>query len=292
MLARLSLKSEPLWLRWQGTSHSLFHPLLLLPGDGGEGVQVEAALLLACSPLLRRTLPSNFCCSHSDMSVILPSTTSAPLAHLAQIIAEGNVTIANEALADFGALLTLLEVDMDRTTKGKTARKKTQEEEWNLSSNQLPRLLSPPQTPPSSAAKARNSTIGSPKSVQTLTCVSQKPPKDLSTTPGPAPASSLLVSIPLKSLSSETVQKISCTQENQTCPWSSEARAASPTPRGKAAPLPRSCPSRPPVTCIFCDITMPIGTDQGLYLQHLEVPFALYLYPTIALLSCVLQGQI
>ena len=106
MLARLSLKSEPLWLRWQGTSHSLFHPLLLLPGDGGEGVQVEAALLLACSPLLQRTLPSNFCCSSSDMSVILPSTTSASLVHLAQIIAEGNVSIANEALADFGALLT------------------------------------------------------------------------------------------------------------------------------------------------------------------------------------------
>ena len=217
MLARLSLKSEPLWLRWQGTSHSLFHPLLLLPGDGGEGVQVEAALLLACSPLLRRTLPSNFCCSHSDMSVILPSTTSASLAHLAQIIAEGNVTIANEALADFGALLTLLEVDMDRTTDGETARNKMQEEEWNLSSNKLPRMLSPPQTPPS-AAKARNSTSGSSKSVQTLTCVSQKPPKDLSTTPTPAPATSLLVSIPLKSLSSETVQKISCTQENQTCP--------------------------------------------------------------------------
>ena len=159
-----------------------------------------------------------------------------------------------------------------------------------MSSNKLPRLLSPPQTPPS-AAKARNSTSGSSQSVQNPTCIAQKPPKDLSTTPSPAPSSSLLVSIPLKSLSSETVQKINCTQENQARSLSSEAQAASPTPRGKAAPLPR-LPSRPPVTCIFCDITMPIGTDQGLYLQHLEVPFALYLYLTIALLSCVLQGQI
>ena len=180
---------------------------------------------------------------------------------------------------------------MDRTTEGATARKKRQKEEWKLSSNKLPRLLSPPQTPPS-AAKARNSTSGSSQSVQNPTCSDQQPPIDLSTTPSPAPSSSLLVSIPLKSLSSETVQKINCTQENQARSLSSEAQVASPTPGGKAASLPRPCPSRPPVTCIFCDLAMPIGTDQGLYLQHLEVPFAFYLYPTIALLSCVLQGQI
>merc|ERR1712010_394478 len=35
-------------------------------------------------------------------------------------------------------------------------------------------------------------------------------------------------------------------------------------------PLPRLSPSRPTVTCIFCDATMPFGTDQGSYLQHLE----------------------
>ena len=171
---------------------------------------------------------------------------------------------------------------MDRTTEGKTARRrKRRKEEWKFSSNKLPRLLSPPPTPPTTA-KARNATSGSLKSVQNPTYVSSgppspKPPKDLSTTPSPAPASSLVVSIPLKSLSSETVQKITCTQENQTRSSSSEVQAASPTPRGKAVPLPRSCLSRPPVTCIFCDITMPIGTDQGLYLQHLEVPFVMFL---------------
>ena len=47
MLARLSLKSVPLWLQQE---QQLYHPMLLLPGDGGQGVQVEAALLLACSP--------------------------------------------------------------------------------------------------------------------------------------------------------------------------------------------------------------------------------------------------
>ena len=31
-------------------------------------------------------------------------------------------------------------------------------------------------------------------------------------------------------------------------------------------------PSLPPVTCIFCEVTMPIGTSQDIYLQHLEVP--------------------
>jgi len=39
----------------------------------------------------------------------------------------------------------------------------------------------------------------------------------------------------------------------------------------KDSPLPRLYPTRPPVTCIFCDTIMPIGTDQGSYLQHLEV---------------------
>ena len=96
MLARLSLKSEPLWLQNQRTCSSLFHPLLLLPGDGGEAVQVEAALLLACSPLLRRTIPSNSCCYSSAMTVMLPSSTAAALQHLAQIVAQGSVTIASK----------------------------------------------------------------------------------------------------------------------------------------------------------------------------------------------------
>ena len=64
MLSRLSSGSGPLWLQQQSfpsSSATLFYPLLLLPGDGGEAVEVEAPLLLAFSPLLRRTLASTCC---------------------------------------------------------------------------------------------------------------------------------------------------------------------------------------------------------------------------------------
>ena len=89
-------------------------PLLLLPGDGGEAVEVEAAFLIACSPLLRRTL-STFC-SCSSTTVMLPSATSAALHHLAQMLSHGSVTVASDTLTDLGALLALLEVDIGRST--------------------------------------------------------------------------------------------------------------------------------------------------------------------------------
>merc|ERR1719370_847500 len=68
-------------------------------------------------------------------------------------------------------------------------------------------------------------------------------------------------------LEAKTVQKIAAKQALPKCLLpSSESQPASP----KTKPLPTSS-SRPPVTCIFCDITMPFGTDQNTYLQHLEV---------------------
>ena len=305
MLARLSLKSEPLWLQNQRTCSSLFHPLLLLPGDGGEAVQVEAALLLACSPLLRRTIPSNSCCYSSAMTVMLPSSTAAALQHLAQIVAQGSVTIAIEALADFGALLTLLEVDMDRTTSDKKIVKKKENGKCKLSPNSSSKMLSPPPTPPNAS---RNSTLGSAKSIECpfpipsvlppqevnpdLPSIPSSPgniksgqrppdPPALTSPPNPALAVSLLISIPLEKLSPKTVKKITIAQENP-CPFpSSEVKTSNLESEGNVVPLPKLCPmpppssrlpSLPPVTCIFCEVTMPIGTSQDIYLQHLEVP--------------------
>ena len=49
-------------------------PLLLLPGDG-DGVAIEASLLLATSPLLRTLATSSPSCSCSSHMVNIPSTT-------------------------------------------------------------------------------------------------------------------------------------------------------------------------------------------------------------------------
>jgi len=280
MSARLSLKSKPLWLHQQRTSPSFYHPLLFLPGNGGEGVQVEAALLLACSPLLRRTLPSTLCCISSGMTVILPSSTSAALKHLAQIVVQGSVTIAIEALADIGSLLTLLEVDidahLDKTTDGKAAARK-KEYKLKLSSNSSPRLLTPPRTPPTVSKKltSGNTTSNSDESSSSTSSEppSQKTQRELSTSPSPGPALplSLVISIPMKCLTSKTVQKITTAQGNLKSLSSSDVKAASPEEEKQVLLSPRPCPSRPPVICIFCDIAMPVGTDQTLYLQHLEL---------------------
>ena len=55
---------------------------------------MEASLLLACSPLLRRTLASSTCCgscSGAPATVLLPSTTSAALNQLGQVLVLGSV---------------------------------------------------------------------------------------------------------------------------------------------------------------------------------------------------------
>ena len=148
MTTELVLRSGLPWLQHQRQrSQSLpLQPLLLLSGDGDsdEGVEVEAALLLACSPLLRRTLSSTSCCTCSAITVVLPSTTSLALGHLAQMLRKGSVTIASDALTDLGALLALLEVDIGRTTGVK--RKAAHESESGASAlpETSPKMHSPP----------------------------------------------------------------------------------------------------------------------------------------------------
>merc|ERR1712013_548294 len=74
----------------------------------------------------------------------------------------------------------------------------------------------------------------------------------------------LLISIPFGRLSSHIVQRIIAKQGIPNSPLSSyEAEPSS--LKTKILPI------RPPVSCIFCDIALPIGTDQDTCLQHFEV---------------------
>ena len=267
MWARLSSRSGARWLRQQTTtSPSLHYPLLLFPGDGGEDVQVEASLLLACSPLLRRTLHPLSCCNFSIMTVVLPSMTSASLKHLVQIVSHGSVTIASSELANFRDLLSMLEIDLDKTSPANEVAVKTLGGELKLYSKADQGLLSPPSTPyyastdSTSENEIRDQSLSSTPSganSQGITEANFKPPHTV--TP-------LLISIPFGRLSSQTVQRITAKQETPNSPLSSyEAKPSS----LKTKVL----PTRPPVSCIFCDIALPIGTDQDTCLQHFEVVF-------------------
>ena len=61
-------------------------------------MEVEAHLLLACSPLLRLTLAASTCCgscSSAPATVLLPSTTSAALNQLVQVYALREASIGS-----------------------------------------------------------------------------------------------------------------------------------------------------------------------------------------------------
>ena len=269
MSAKLSLKSGVFWLQQQKTTPPFHHPLLLFPGDGCEDVQVEGSLLLACSPLLRRILLPLSCCNSSAMTVVLPSITSSSLRHLVQIVSQGSVTIARGELTNFRDLLSLLEIDMDKQSSNKKVAAKRLREVWKLSPKARQRLCSPS---PICSTSSSDSTLEDVKLVQNYSATSfgassqgileAKVRTSHSISPLP-------IRIPFRRFSFQTVQKIAAKQELPKCLLpSSESQPASP----KTKPLPTSS-SRPPVTCIFCDITMPFGTDQNTYLQHLEVKF-------------------
>ena len=266
MSARLSLKSGVFWLQQQQkTTPSLHHPLLLFPGDGCEDVQVEAALLLACSPLLRRILPLS-CCNSSAMTVVLPSITSASLKHLVEIVSQGSVKIASGELANFRDLLSLLEIDMDKQSSNKKVAAKRLREVWKLSPKARQRLCSPS---PICSTSSSDSTLEDVKLVKNYSATSLGASSQgileakVRTSHSISP---LPIRIPFRRFLFQTVPKIAAKQELPECLLPSSE--ASP----KTKPLPASS-GRPPVTCIFCDTTMLFGTDQNTYLQHLEVKF-------------------
>ena len=163
---------------------------------------VEASLLLACSPLLRSIQASSSCpYSYAPDTILLPSTTSAALHQLAQVLVSGTVTIAAEALKELGALLALLEVDIGRAAGIKR------------------RAESPPLPAVSKILSCKGTHLCS------------KPPS--------APITAVI------------------------------AKSSS--------------------TCIYCELQMPPGTDQNLYLQHLEVTLLsinTYCNAMIRMVSC------
>ena len=221
-------------------------PLLLLPGDGGDAVEVEAGLLLACSPLLRRTLSPTFCCCSATTVVVLPSTTSVALLHLAQMLLQGCVTVASGVLTDLAALLALLEVDIGRTAG---VEKKAVNEIQNKS-EELPNI-------PSALLESRLSSLESRSSTPIKTEPTDDHPSTPSTalsspsfhhceeTAGPSslPAPALLISIPFDRLAPKYVEKI------------------------KGVTL----PPEPPITCFFCGLALPPSSDQDVQLCHQEV---------------------
>ena len=227
-------------------------PLLLLPGDGGEGVEVEAAFLIACSPLLRRTL-STFC-SCSSTTVMLPSATSAALLHLAQMLSHGSVTVASDTLTDLGALLALLEVDIGRSTGVKRKADHTADGQQDKvpkvpESSQKVRSPPPPQFRSSTPVRTKPEPTCDP--IPQLPSTSREAFYRQDTTDSKdilpissLPAPPLLISIPFQRLASKTVQKIKAVTASQVL-----------------------SPTRP-ITCFFCGLSLPAGTDQ---FQHQEV---------------------
>jgi len=237
MLSRLSSGSGPLWLLQHSISPSAtFCPLLLLPGDGGEAVEVEAPLLLACSPLLRRTLASTCCgsCFSWPATVILPSTTSAALHQLAQVLGQGSVTIAADDLDELSGLFALLEFDFGRAAgaKRKTARSDLETPPTvlkNSASEGMDLYCSAPTA--SSPTTSTFRTSCDPTASKLVAFKSSRPPP------------SLVDSIPLSNATGDPALKV----------------------KSPAEKLPKSS-----IACFFCDLIMPSGTDQNFYLQHLE----------------------
>merc|ERR1719474_1598151 len=100
------------------------------------------------------------------MTVVLPSTTSASLRHLVQIISQGSVTITSGELTNFRDLLSLLEIDLDKTSSIKKVAVKRLREEWKLSPKARQRLCSPS---PICSTSSTDSTLEDAKLVQAKT---------------------------------------------------------------------------------------------------------------------------
>ena len=106
---RLSRNTQPPWLTHLGRPQgSPLRPLLLFPGGGGQGVEVEDSLVLAASPLLKRVTPSHDSCSST--AIVLPFVTSTTLRNFVAVLRQGRVTIAKEEIANLEALFSVLEI--------------------------------------------------------------------------------------------------------------------------------------------------------------------------------------
>jgi len=172
---------------------------------------------------------------------MLPSTTSAALHKLAQVLGQGSVTVAAGDLDELGTLLAMLEVDFGRAAgvKRKTARSDLEAPPTvlkNLTSEGIEMCIKSSCSAPTSFSPTTGPvrTSFDPTASKLVAFNSSRP--------------SLVDSIPLSNASGGTAHKV----------------------KSPAEKLPKSS-----IACFFCDLIMPSGTNQNLYLQHLETCNAL-----------------
>ena len=113
---RLSRNSQPYWLTHLAQPQtSPLRPLLLLPGGGGQGVEVEDSLILAASPILQSITSSHGSCG--SVPIILPFVNSSALRNFVALLRQGKVTIAKEELPGLEALFSVLEIKIATSIK-------------------------------------------------------------------------------------------------------------------------------------------------------------------------------
>ena len=106
---RLSRNSQPYWLTHLAQPQtSPLRPLLLLPGGGGQGVEVEDSLIFAASSLLQSATSSHGSCGST--AIVLPFVTSSTLRNFVALLRQGRVTIAKEELPDLEAIFSVLKI--------------------------------------------------------------------------------------------------------------------------------------------------------------------------------------
>jgi len=86
-------------------------PLLLFPGGGGHGVEVEDCLILAVSPVLQRATASHGNCSST--AIVLPFITSTTLHNFVALLRQGRVAISKEEMANLEVIFSILEIKIE-----------------------------------------------------------------------------------------------------------------------------------------------------------------------------------